>query len=106
MEAIKQNWEATKASERASREQMSVMDDIPDALPGLVRAQKLQKRAAQLGYDWTDKTEVTKAVEAEWSELSDVIDSNAEQRSKSSWATYYFRWLTWQGITTLMPRRR
>lgn len=79
MEAIKQNWEATKASERASREQMSVMDDIPEALPGLVRAQKLQKRATQLGYDWSDKTEVMKAVEAEWSELSDVIDSDAEQ---------------------------
>jgi len=79
MESIKQNWEATKASERASREQMSVMDDIPDALPGLVRAQKLQKRATQLGYDWSDTAAVMKAVEAEWSELSDVIDSGAEQ---------------------------
>lgn len=77
MEEIKKNWEATKAAERVSREQMSVMDDVPEALPGLVRAQKLQKRAGQLGYDWTEKAEVVKAIEAEWLELFDVIDSDA-----------------------------
>lgn len=79
MEAIKENWEATKAEERASRAQTSVMDDIPSALPGLVRAQKLQKRASQLGYDWTDKALVAGVVEGEWQELRAVMNSEQQR---------------------------
>lgn len=48
------NWEAIKAEERAARGANGVLDDVPLALPALVRATKLGKRAATVGFDWPD----------------------------------------------------
>lgn len=48
------DWEQHKAGERAARGVHGVLDDVPLALPALVRATKLGKRAAGAGFDWTD----------------------------------------------------
>jgi nucleoside triphosphate diphosphatase len=48
------NWEVIKAEERAARGSNGVLDDVPLALPALVRATKLGKRAATVGFDWPD----------------------------------------------------
>ncbi|MGL5837042.1 MAG: nucleoside triphosphate pyrophosphohydrolase [Sphingorhabdus sp.] len=54
-DAVVGNWEAIKASERQSKsDDGSVLADIAGALPALLRAQKLQKRAARTGFDWPD----------------------------------------------------
>ncbi|MDD2868528.1 nucleoside triphosphate pyrophosphohydrolase [Neomegalonema sp.] len=47
-------WEAQKAQERAARAQTGTLDDVPLALPALARAEKIQKRAARVGFDWPD----------------------------------------------------
>ena len=47
-------WEDLKASERAARGVTSALDGVALALPALMRAQKLQKRAARTGFDWPD----------------------------------------------------
>ncbi len=52
--AVLQSWEKIKASERAEKGEHSIFDDVPQALPALSRAQKLQKRAARVGFDWPD----------------------------------------------------
>lgn len=49
-------WEALKAKERAARGDNSAMDGVALGLPALMRAQKLQKRAARDGFDWPDHT--------------------------------------------------
>ncbi|WP_259461645.1 MazG family protein, partial [Enterobacter sp. R1(2018)] len=41
-----------KTAERAEKEQHSALDDIPEALPALMRAQKIQKRCSSVGFDW------------------------------------------------------
>ncbi|MGL4251792.1 MAG: nucleoside triphosphate pyrophosphohydrolase [Aeromonas sp.] len=51
-QAVKANWEAEKAKERAALDQQSVLDDIPLSLPALTRAAKIQKRCATVGFDW------------------------------------------------------
>ncbi|MFT6201252.1 MAG: ATP diphosphatase, partial [Candidatus Endobugula sp.] len=53
-QAIKQEWEKTKQRERDAKGYTSVMDDVPVALASLVRATKLQKRAASVGFDWSN----------------------------------------------------
>ncbi len=45
-------WEQIKTAERAEKEQHSALDDIPEALPALMRAQKIQKRCSSVGFDW------------------------------------------------------
>jgi MazG family protein len=52
--AHKLNWEALKAEERKAKGYNSLLDDVPLALPELMRADKLQKRAAAVGFDWPD----------------------------------------------------
>ena len=49
-------WEALKAAERAAKGAGSAMDGVALALPALLRAQKLQKRAARDGFDWPDRS--------------------------------------------------
>ncbi|ALE16480.1 Nucleoside triphosphate pyrophosphohydrolase MazG [Altererythrobacter epoxidivorans] len=49
-----ERWEALKAKERAAEGSQSAIDGVATALPALIRAQKLQKRAARVGFDWPD----------------------------------------------------
>lgn len=51
-------WEQIKAQERAQNGKASALDGVALALPALLRAQKIQKRAARVGFDWPDKAPV------------------------------------------------
>lgn len=51
-------WEQIKADEREHSGQSSALDGVALALPALLRAQKIQKRAARVGFDWPDKAPV------------------------------------------------
>lgn len=75
MEVIKANWEKTKAEERADRSQTSVMDDVPATLGALSRAQKLQKRAATVGFDFIGAREVSARLLGEYRELEEAMES-------------------------------
>jgi ATP diphosphatase len=72
-ERVKQQWEAIKSDERSARDQHGALDDVPIALPALPRAQKLQKRAARVGFDWPDAVAVMRKVDEETQELQDAI---------------------------------
>ena len=75
---IKRRWEEIKAEERRGKSQLSALDDIPLALPATNRAEKLQKRASQLGFDWNDVSEVLSALEDELTELKEAIQGGKE----------------------------
>ena len=69
-------WEQSKAAERdalASAEQASVLDGVARALPALKRAQKLQKRAARVGFDWPEVEPVIAKIEEEINELKQAM---------------------------------
>ncbi|SDQ46844.1 ATP diphosphatase [Pseudomonas sp. UC 17F4] len=78
---VKQRWEQIKAQERAEKgepEQLSLLDDVPAALPALSRAAKLQKRAAQVGFDWPHALPVLDKVREE---LDEVLQAMADDDS-------------------------
>lgn len=76
---VNSNWEAEKAKERADKKAQSVLDDVPLALPALSRAQKLQKRAANIGFDWDNAQQVMDKVAEEFEEVHQAQqDDNAE----------------------------
>ena len=62
-------WEDIKAQERKTQKLDSLMDDVPQNLPSLIRAKKLQKRAARVGFDWKDVNKVIDKIEEELEEL-------------------------------------
>jgi ATP diphosphatase len=51
---VKARWEEIKQQERIAKGSASILADVPLNLPALTRATKLQKRAANVGFDWTD----------------------------------------------------
>ena len=69
-QALNLAWENTKHQERKkNKNQTSLLDDIPESLPALTRAEKVQKRAAKQGFDWTDIAQVWDKVYEEIAEL-------------------------------------
>src|SRR5260370_29875880 len=69
-EAQTVSWEARKAAERAARKDASsALDGVARALPALLRAEKMQKRAARVGFDWKKTGPVIDKIEEELGEL-------------------------------------
>jgi ATP diphosphatase len=75
------DWEAIKATERADNDQQGALEGVAVGLPALLRAYKLQKRAARVGFDWPDTTDVIAKIQEEAAELVEARDtlSAAEQ---------------------------
>lgn len=75
LEDIKTHWEATKKTEKqAAGERIeSVLDGVLLAQPALARAQKLQKKAARVGFDWPDDTGVAAKLQEEIAELEQAL---------------------------------
>lgn len=72
-------WEDMKAQERKNNEgATSALDGVAIALPSLLRAQKIQNRAARVGFDWPDTAPIFEKVEEETSELKQAIENKDE----------------------------
>ena len=79
-----QAWEAVKAEERKQKgksSEKSILDGIAAALPALMRAEKLQKRAARVGFDWPDMVGVIDKITEEANELVEAQE-NGEPQSR------------------------
>jgi len=75
-------WEETKAEERRRKSEtssapLSALDGVANALPALVRAVKLQNRAARVGFDWPDINPVFDKIDEEIQELKEEIQSES-----------------------------
>jgi len=75
------NWENVKASERAgdAAKAPSALDGVARALPALMRAAKLQKRAARVGFDWSEARQVMAKIREEIDEVEAEIDAGSPQ---------------------------
>lgn len=75
-EEARASWEAIKAAERRAkgeRDHVSVLEGVAQALPALVRAEKLQKRAAHVGFDWEALDGVVAKVREELQECEEAV---------------------------------
>ena len=70
---VKDRWEQIKAGERENKQLSGAMDDVPQTLPALSRSQKLQKRAARVGFDWPEFEGVRSKINEEMTELDEAI---------------------------------
>jgi len=67
-------WEEVKADERAAKGHASALDGIPLGLPALTRAEKIQKRAARIGFDWPDASGPRLKIDEELAEVEAAQD--------------------------------
>ncbi|MFZ1744098.1 MAG: nucleoside triphosphate pyrophosphohydrolase [Pontixanthobacter sp.] len=74
-------WETIKEAERNAKGAQSAMDGVATTLPGLLRAEKLQKRAARTGFDWPDtQGPADKLIE----EMQELADADAADRMEEA----------------------
>jgi nucleoside triphosphate diphosphatase len=72
-------WEDHKKKERATKSTGGILDDVPRALPALMRALKLQKRASSVGFDWESASKVLEKVVEEAHEIVDAQERGLPQ---------------------------
>ncbi len=84
------DWETIKAAERAGKEKGGVLDDVALALPALLRALKLQKRAARVGFDWPDIRFVLDKLSEEISEFNEVAQTTDQDKMEDEFGDILF----------------
>ncbi len=85
-EEVKKNWELIKMSEGKK----SVLQGVPNALPGLIKAQRMQEKAAQVGFEWDRVDQVWEKVEEEMMELKEAIDENDQEKKTEEFGDLLF----------------
>ena len=74
-EDVKRNWEKLKLKEGKK----SVLSGVPGSLPAMIKAQRLQEKAKQVGFEWDNKEDVWKKVEEEMAELQEAVKNGNGQ---------------------------
>ena len=69
------NWDAIKRADRGQQSVASAMDGIPRGLPGLMRSEKIQNKAAKVGFDWLEVSGAMDKLREEVGELQEGIDA-------------------------------
>lgn len=72
-EEVIHQWEEIKKKEKGYEERKSVVDGLPKYLPALQKAQKVQKKVAKVGFDWTNINDVIAKVDEELAEVKEAI---------------------------------
>lgn len=84
-DTVKSNWEDIKARERAEKsanQEASLLDDVPATLPGLSRAVKLQRRAARVGFDWSEAAPIFAKLDEEVEELRHEMRTDTADKAR------------------------
>jgi XTP/dITP diphosphohydrolase len=74
-EEVKQNWEQIKLKEGTNK---TVLGGVPNSMPSLVKAMRMQDKAAQVGFDWPNKSDVWEKVEEELQEFKEAEGAEKE----------------------------
>ena len=83
-EAALDRWNAQKSQERADRgEQPSTLGSVPKSLPALLRAYKIGKRVAAVGFEWSTTKDVLAKIEEEVSELRDTLEKEPDNPARA-----------------------
>ena len=73
-EEVIRNWERLKQQEEGKAHRESLLDGIPEALPALLQARKIQSKASRTGFDWQDHRGVIDKVKEEADELREAME--------------------------------
>jgi len=79
-DSVKKNWERLKKAEKQERK--SVLEGIPRALPALIYAQRMQEKAASVGFDWDEIPPILEKIDEETEELKSALETEDQIRIK------------------------
>jgi ATP diphosphatase len=76
---VNDQWDTLKSKEKNTVVSQRILGNVPHAMPGLLRARKLQSKAAKVGFDWPDITSVLDKVDEEIEELKEAIEKGDQK---------------------------
>lgn len=79
-EEVLKNWEAIKAQTKGIKKTSDSMSSVPKSLPALMRARKIQKKAADVGFDWDEAEGAFEKIAEETAELREAYESGVDER--------------------------
>ena len=85
---VLENWEQIKLKEKDGNE--SVLSGVPEALPSLIKAYRIQDKARNVGFDWEDKQDVWKKVREELDELEVELQKEDKENSTKELGDFLF----------------
>ena len=85
---VLENWEQIKLKEKDGNE--SVLSGVPEALPSVIKAYRIQDKARNVGFDWEDRQDVWKKVREEIDELETELNKDDKERSTAELGDFLF----------------
>ena len=85
---VLENWEQIKLKEKDGNK--SVLSGVPEALPSLIKAYRIQDKARNVGFDWEDRQDVWKKVREELGELEVELNKEDKERSTEELGDFLF----------------
>ena len=98
-EQVKQNWEKLKMKEGRK----SVMGGVPESLPALIKAWRIQDKAKQVGFEWDNIEDVWKKVEEETAELHEVVKSGDADKMEDEFGDLLFSLVNYSRFLNVEP---
>ena len=96
---VKQNWEQLKLK----HDRKGVLDGVPDSLPSLVKAYRMQEKAAGVGFDWDHASGVMQKIEEELQEFYDEVDRNDKSSAELEFGDLLFSLVNYARFIGINP---
>ena len=98
-EEVKQNWEKLKLKEGKT----SVLEGVPNSLPAMVKANRIQDKVAGVGFDWEKPEQVWEKVQEELNELNNEIKNNNQAKIESEFGDVLFSMINYARFINVNP---
>ena len=98
-EEVKQNWEAIKLTEGKK----SVLEGVPNSLPSLVKANRIQDKVAGVGFDWEKPEQVFEKLREELAELQHEVASGQQDRIEAEFGDVLFSMVNYARFLDVNP---
>jgi len=96
---VKQNWERLKMKEGRT----SVLEGVPRSMPALIRALRVQQRAAKVGFDWENEDQVWKKVREELEEVREALKGGKQIRREEEFGDLLFALVNYARFLRINP---
>ena len=96
---VKQNWEQLKLK----HDRKGVLDGVPDSLPSLIKAYRMQEKAAGVGFDWDNTVGVMQKIEEELQEFYDEVDRSDKASAEAEFGDLLFSLVNYARFIGINP---
>ncbi|MGY5355730.1 nucleoside triphosphate pyrophosphohydrolase [Wenyingzhuangia sp. IMCC45467] len=99
-EDVKKNWEELKLKEKGN---VSLLQGVPNSLPALVKANRIQEKVSAVGFDWEHPDQVWEKVQEELGELNEEIEKGDKKRIEAEFGDVLFSMVNYARLIGINP---